>query len=442
VAGARAGASNRGLTMRHLRRSFAFLSTVVTGFASQGLTALSGPLVARILGVRGRGEIALVFAVAAVISQVSFGGALPTAIAHQVARRGIAGRDGLRRLAPRWSLLFLGPALVGGGILFFSESGSIGSRLAVGLATVIFTAATIWYAVLMGLLQGEGSAVRLNIYRVAAPAFYLAAMIVLFVIERRSRPITILVIYLATTAVGLLIGFLMLRRPTGRVEDQLDRGDLSSVTRQNFVSSTGPVDGLGIDWLLVGWLLGQFQLGLYATANALANLSSIVCRGIALLVLPRVSAAATPAARRAVAKRWILATLVVDIFIVGVVELCAAVVIRVAFGSHFTGATPCAHVLIAADGLLGFRRVLIAVLQGEGRGATASIIETACVPFLIGGLVLGGLTGGLVGIAWALLATGLLACIALSICLLRTRTPAGVIDADPEPVVSPGPPVM
>jgi len=254
--------------MRLLRRSFAFVAAVVTGFASQALTALSGPLVARILGVRGRGEIALVFAVAAVTSQITFGGALPTAIAHQLASRGIAGRDGLRKLAPRWAVLFLGPAVVAGLVLFFSESGSLASRLSVGGETAIFTAATIWYAILLGMLQGEGSTVRLNLYRISAPSLYVVVLIGAFASRHAFSPIAILSIYLGTTAVGLAVGYRMLRRPSGKPEDTLDRAELRSVTKQNFVSSTGPIDGLGIDWLLVAWLLGQFQLGLYATANA------------------------------------------------------------------------------------------------------------------------------------------------------------------------------
>ncbi len=77
------------------RRGGAFLAVAVTGFATQLVTALSGPFVARMLGPHGRGQMVLVALIALVCSQLAVGG-LPAAIAHTV---GASHLPGARRRA-------------------------------------------------------------------------------------------------------------------------------------------------------------------------------------------------------------------------------------------------------------------------------------------------------------------------------------------------------
>jgi O-antigen/teichoic acid export membrane protein len=406
-----------------IRSPVAFGSAVATGFASQALVALTGPLVARMLGVRGRGEVSLVVVVGLIASQITFGGGIPNAIARQVARRDIAGRDALRRIAPRWVLPSLMPGAIAGLVLFFVENDVLETRVALAVATFLFSFIIIWYSIMLGLLQGERDNRALNLFRVAPAGLYLIVLVAVFVTAHRWEPIPVLAAFGGANLVGLAVGFRLLRRPTRQAADELDPRELWSEARRTFISSVGPVDGLLIDQAFVGGVLGQFELGLYATATALANLSSIVSRSIALVLLPRVSAAA-PDEVQALIRRWIAASVVVDLFIIAVAEIAAGPVIRIAFGTAFVSAIPCAHVLIVSDGLLGFRRVLIAVLQGQGRGAIASVVETACIPPLIGGLIVATAVGGLLAVAYCMAIIGAISCVSLAICLARgTPTP-------------------
>lgn len=410
---------------------------MATGLAGQALIALTGPLVARMLGVRGRGEVSLVVVIGTIASQVTFGGGLPNAIARQVARRNIAGRDALRRVAPRWVLPSLLPGLLAGVILFLVESNTLETRVALGVAAFLFSFVTIWYSIMLGVLQGERDNRALNIFRITPVGLYLLVLIAVFAINRRWEPIPVLATFVGANLIGLAIGFRLLGAPSRQRADELDAPELWSEARRTFISSVGPVDGLLIDQAFVGGVLGQFELGLYATATSLANLSSIVSRSIALVLLPRVSAAA-PEDMRAVVRRWIAASVVMDLLVIAVAEIVAGPVIRIAFGSAFADAIPCAHVLIVSDGLLGFRRVLIAVLQGQGRGAIASIVEMACMPLLIAGLILATLLGGLLSVAYCMAIIGAIACLSLAVCVARGSTtlePAVTPLADVAPIV-------
>ena len=80
-----------------------------------------------------------------------------------------------------------------------------------------------------------------------------------------------------------------------------------------------------------------------------------------------------------------VATIIV--LVVSAVQLVLAPVIELAFGAEFAPAIACARWLVLADGLLGFRRVLIMVLQMRGRGGVASWIEFSLTALLVGGIV-------------------------------------------------------
>ena len=102
--------------------------------------------------------------------------------------------------------------------------------------------------------------------------------------------------------------------------------------------------------------------------------------------------------------------------------------IRVLFGHQFVAAGPAAHWLLAAAGVLDFRRVLIAVLQGRSRGGQASIIEIALTPLVVIGIVFASVHHSLVGVSLTMMAAGVAGCLMLSIAVVRS-TPAKYVGA-------------
>jgi O-antigen/teichoic acid export membrane protein len=236
----------------------------------------------------------------------------------------------------------------------------------------------------------------------------------------------VLLAYVAASFVGLGIGYLALARPTRRLEDELDETELWRTSRHAYVSSVRPLDSVGLDRILVGGLIGSAALGLYTAAAAVSNLCRIVGNAVSVIVLPRVAMTHDDVhAQRAVVRRWVvLSGVLIALMVVGL-ELVVGPAIRLAFGEEFAGAIPVARWLIVADGLLGFRTVLIAVLQGQSRSARASWVELALTPVLVVGIVVTWLHGDLTGIGVTMVVLGVLSCASLGLAVGRRPTPRG-----------------
>jgi O-antigen/teichoic acid export membrane protein len=127
-----------------------------------------------------------------------------------------------------------------------------------------------------------------------------------------------------------------------------------------------------------------------------------------------------PATERQLVRRWLLLSAVLIVSVVLVLELVAGWAIRVAFGSDFVAATACTHWLLAASGILDFRRVLIAVLQGRNLGGQASAIELGLTPVVILGIVVASVHHSLVGVSFAMMAVGIVGCLLLGLAVARS----------------------
>lgn len=411
----------------HTTRDRSLFLIVVGGtFGLQALTMVTGIISARLLGVEGRGEVALVFALGLVGSQLTFGGSLPNAIAKNLAERRLAARDGLGRIARRRGGLLVVPCLLAAGVLLLlqrSEDG--GQKYALAACVFVMTLQTITFRLLIGSLQGEvGHLGRMALVGMVPQLGFTIALATAWAAGWDWSAVDVLVSFFVASLVGLVAGWFALARPTRRREDELDERELWAVTRKTYVSSVRPLDSVGIDRIMVGGLLGSAPLGLYAAATAVSNLCGIVGNAVSVIVLPRVAMNHDDAAaQRQVIRRWLTLSAGLMVVVVAGLELVVAWAIPFAFGSAFAGAVDAARWLILADGLMGFRKVLIAVLQGQGRGGTASWIELALTPVMIAGIVVAGIAGSLPGIGVTMLVVGALACVAMG-AVVRRPVPA------------------
>jgi O-antigen/teichoic acid export membrane protein len=213
----------------------------------------------------------------------------------------------------------------------------------------------------------------------------------------------------------------LLKKPAHREADALDGRELYRLARRTHIGSVGPIDGLSLDRTLVGSLLGSVALGLYSVAFALASVTTILGGCLAMVILPRVTVAQKdPDAERHLVRRWLLLSAALIASVVGVLELVAGWAIRVTFGPDFVAATTCTRWLLLAAGILDFRRVLIAVLQGRNFGGRASVIELALTPVVIAGIAVAAANDSLVGVSLAMAAVGVVGCLLLGVTVART----------------------
>ena len=197
------------------------------------------------------------------------------------------------------------------------------------------------------------------------------------------------------------------------------------LTRANYMNAIGTIDGIGLDRNLVGALLGTLSLGLYSAATAVANFSTMVGTASSTVLLPRLAAAHDdPEEQARLLRRWVPAALGLIVLIVLALQVVIEPVIVLAFGEEFAPAVECARWLVVADGLLGFRRILIAVLQARGQGGSASWIETTLTVALAAGIVVAAIQQSLVLVGVAMFFVGVLSCLLLGWAILRPRVVA------------------
>lgn len=415
------------------RRGSGLLTVLLVGCATvgvQALTVVTGVISARLLGVEGRGQLALVAAASALFARLTMAGSLPVSVSQLLARSGLTARDGLAPFVGRWAGLALLPALASGcyvGWLLRADT-----PLAVGLGTG--TAVLTYQAIASGLLgagiQGELASIR----RVAAGAILLAlpfpvVLVAAVVVTDVDDPFTVTALLAGSGVVGLALNVLLLRPAEGRAST-LDRAEIRRTSRANYVAAVGTVNGLGLDRNLVGVWFGTYALGLYAVGAAFANLSSIIGNGIASLLLPRLSALSDPAEQDRLARRWMGATAAVLVVMVAAVEAVLAPLVRVAFGEEFVPAVELARWLVLADGLLGFRRLPICLLQARGRGGLASTVELVVTVAVVAAIAGAAWRGDLTLVAVAMAAGGALSLVLLWAALRTTRERPALRAAD------------
>jgi len=405
-----------------------------SGVLNQFLTLVSGIIAARMLGVEGRGQVVLVAVLAQMASQLTLGGSLPNAITKELAGRGLKARDGLHGLVGRWVAWSVLGGL-GAAAYFVATEGSEldGTAIALAVGVALMAMQSMASRILIGAMLGEGS----NPIKIAMTAILpqLAAALVLGAALASGldwNAVEVVALMLVIQGVVLATRLPALAKPTGRTEDRLDRGELARLARRTHIGSIGPLDGLSLDRVLVGTMLGSAALGLYSAAVSLGSLSSILGICVAMVALPKIAAAQNeaPEMERAVVRRWVLSSVVLIVPTTLVFEALNPFVIPFLFGKEFEDAVPAGYWYVAAAGFLSFRRVLIVVLQGRGRGHLASWIELALTPFVVLAVLVAKLADDLEVAGIGMLVVAVTSVVMLLVAVARSEPATGAATED------------
>ncbi len=396
------------------------------GILTQLLTMVGGVLAARILGVEGRGQVVFVATVAAMASQLTLGGSLPNAITKQLAERGLKARDGLRGFAVKWLPIALLASLAASGYLLAVYWGDRDATIyALAAAACVTTLQLMFSRILMGAMLGEHT----RPLHIAMTGILPQALVVLvFAVALASgvswNAVELLTVTMLCTGLVLLARLRVMAPPTRRPEDRLDPKSLHALARRTHIGSVGPIDGLAIDRTLVGTLLGAAPLGLYSMAFAFGGLTTILGVAMAAVALPHMARLTrnSPEERR-FAKQWLLLSAAVLGVAVLVLEIFLHPLIRFTFGDEFLSAEECARWVVLASGLLGLRRVMIALLQGRDAGRFASATELALTPVLVAGIVVAAQRDSLVAVGVTMTVTGAASCVVLGAAVFRQLRP-------------------
>jgi O-antigen/teichoic acid export membrane protein len=370
-------------------------STLATTVAIQALGLVSGVIVARLLGVDGRGELAAVILWPSVLAYVGdLGG--PLAYSFQSSNDSgsiprLIGNVPFLVVA-QWALL----TVIGAPLIAFALSRYDTSVVTTSIAFLLaYVPLSFTVRYLNAINQGTGAFSKFNAVRLAVPVSYVAAVIVLAIVSLDSVA-TVAGAAIFSNAVALAV---VLRGSRHRVETSLRRPRLNRPVLQaslgyglrGHIGNLTPVDSMQLDLLLVTAVLGARDAGLYSVAVAAAMVVRTLGVAFGLVALPAVAAGPTPEAGLAAGTRIFRLCLVLSVVAAALVALTAPVLVPLLYGSGFRDAVPVLEILVCAMVLASLRQVLGDTLRGVGRPGRATISEV--VSWLVAIAALGALFG-------------------------------------------------
>lgn len=415
-------------------RTIIALSLGVT-FAIQGLTLVTGILLARELGPEGRGALAAVVlwpSLLAIIGSLGLSDALTFSAARREADRGALVGTAIG-LALVQSAVLVGIGFVLEPIVLHRYDQSTITSAYLMLAFIPLSMAALC---LMGALNGQGRMVDYHLLR--GLVFLLTLLAV--AAQAATDELTVrggVLAYVVANALTFGVAYVRAaqRRPPLRFERPLARRLLAFGVRSH-ASNVTVVLNARLDQLLVSLFLAPRLLGLYTVAATLSLAVSLVGASLAPVALATIPGESSLAVRRQRACALTSTTVILSVAIVVPLLLILPQAIELAFGQPFRPAADAGRILLLAGAVMSLNRTLGGVLKGIGRPLDAGLAELVALATTMASLAILLPLFDLPGAAGASLAGALVSALLL---LRRTTGSLGVSVRD---LVLPSPATM
>lgn len=411
-----------------LRRSTA--GSVLAGVASQGVLIVSGVLSARLLGVEGRGLLALLVLFPVLIALLGALG-LPQAVTYFVSRSG-RPREIYRRLRPVMlaQLLLLVPvhAIT---VLIYTHAKAPGIQHAAWL-TLCAVPAVLAQQYGLALLQGQENYKLFNVLRVMPAAFYAVLISCVFLAGDGT-----LFWVAGAWAVGYFLAGLITfgvarlglpRRSTSAGVELPAIREMVAFGTKGLVGWSSPLESFRVDQLFAGLVLSPTALGYYVVAQALTNLPKFLAQSIGMVAFPAISGRTGDPGVPVLIRRFLAAVGALAAAVAIGLAIGAPWIIGFFFGHPFLPAAPIARILLIGAWFLALRRILVECLRGLGYPAVSTYAELSLypclgilVPLLLAPLGVEGLAAGVAVAQGIALAVAVLFMIRLQPAVLDRR---------------------
>lgn len=394
--------------------------TLGATIASQVFLAISGIVAARALGVDGRGTLALLWLVPAVLTLLGGIGIAP-ATTFFVAREPSHVRSILKSAV---SILVF-PAVIlsvayGTVILTVDIAGheySTAEALMSALLVPILLAQNLGIAALLGQQRFRAY----NVTRIGPPFLYMVLASAILVSGEASLTALLAVMTGSWLLAAVATWFILLHDlPVSDGEPEAGRRDILEFGLRGVIGSVSPIDDVRLDQFMVGLMLDARALGLYVAAIAFCNLPRFVAVSIGAVAYPRV------ASRRG-REAWAVGTryLRIGLVLIGGAVLgmfvALPILLPLFFGEEFSDAVPIGRILLVAAVFLATNRLMSEIARGLGHPGFGSIAELANgLVFILGVLLVAGPSLSTSGIAWSVVAGAVSSSLVLAALLLRS----------------------
>lgn len=384
------------------RRASAIAGSVATGIVSQLALMVSGVLIARLLGVESRGQLALLALLPSVLSSVGSLG-LPLALTHSIAGQPQTSRELARSARPFAVAQLLVLPLVHAALLWalFAHSASRDIPAAAAI-TLLVVPGVMAQQYGLAILQGQHRYRPFNILRLAPASLYALGAVVAFAAGWRDL-FTITGIWVLSTAVSgvLTIAYGTRKLAKSGAPATESATDMLHFGLKGLLGYVSPVESFRLDQAVAGFLLSPAALGLYVVGAAFTNLPRFVAQSVGMVAYPVV---ASQPQRRAAAREALHFLIIGSLLAGGVVlilEILSSWLVPFFYGSEFEAAVSITRILLVGALFLSIRRLVSDGLRGMGRPGISSLAELVGWLFLAPCFYILVPRFGLEGVAWS-----------------------------------------
>lgn len=394
--------------LNRLRGSWArraTLESLAMGFFGQLTIMLSGIIAARILGVDGRGHLALLVLFPTVI--VQFGGlGLPNALTFYLARHRGSARVMWKRVSRLAAAQAFGLVAVHGFVLLIYLEGMPETIKTAAIWALVATPALVAQRYGLSVLQGLGRYRAFNTFGLLPALVYTGTAAGLLVAGDGGLEQLVMFWTIAYVLTGLITLSSSLRLPEMTVTSGVGAASLPSLRAmlafglRGLVGSASPLQVFRLDQLAAGLFLSPAALGLYVVGQAFANLPLLVAQSVGYIVYPEIARQTQHESAWRVVWRSFWGVSLLNLIILVPLLLFLPTLVPLLFGSDFSGAIPLAQILLAGAFFDASRRILVEALRGMGRPQVSTYSELLMYPwFLIAGGILLISGSGVLGLA-------------------------------------------
>lgn len=357
-------------------------------FGSQAAVLLTGIIVARALGVDGRGEVSIAMLIPTLASIV---GGLSSSQLGAILALNNPSAVVLPRLF-RATIPITVTASLGAAIAIQL----ILSELILSLACFFVSIALVPFGQTVGILRGRGMYWKAAVLQVANPAAYAAALVIVGLTHGLSVGSVVLSWVISTLVVSIVaVGIALSDRTveSGRSAAvgepwELEASEIRRRGAKSLLSTYSPLESFRVDQLVAYMYFGAAGLGLYVTALAFSNVSKLGGQALSSIV-PRNSLRGAAYVRSR--SLWsVVACIVAGL---GASAIAPFLVVPL-FGDEFEAAMPATFILCVAGGFMGARTVLVELFRLHNREGLATSGELSGVVVFAGGFLIVVLTAG------------------------------------------------
>ena len=372
--------TNKSLTLLQ-----ATTQSIAAGFGGQILLLISGPLVARILGVEGRGYLAALYVWPGMLAALGTLG-IPVACSYflnsepgQTERiLGVVYRMAIGQAVILTAIL--------GAFLFWWGRGKPEEVQFAIYPTLLIIPAGLAQEYALAVLQGKQRFSAFNAMRLLPALLYAICVVVLFLL-RENRLFIVVLLWVSTFLLAGVTTTIVALRQT-RIDWNI-QSDLRRRIRKfglhGHIGAIAPVDGLRLDQLAASIFLAPAALGIYVVGYAFTNLPKFISQSAGMVAYPAIAQRQGFDEKERLVWRYFWGVTFTNCAISAILIVAMPFLVTFFFGKEFIASVSIAQILLVGTTFAASRRILVEGLRGHGYPQVSSLAEVSMYPWLLTG---------------------------------------------------------